>query len=75
MDKYEWIECLIHLDVLKSSVTEKVAAYILTKQEAMDLFLELKRKTVSLACARMFHARTSPTPNRVANSTSTAACT
>ena len=45
MDKHEWIECLIHLDLLKSSLTKKVDDYILTRQEAVDLFLDLKRKT------------------------------
>ena len=46
VDKTEWIEFLIHMDVLKTSLVEKVVPYILTKQEALDLFLELKRKTV-----------------------------
>ena len=47
MDKYEWMECCVHLDLLTSSLTEQFKELILTKQEAVELFLESKRKTVS----------------------------
>lgn len=54
MDKYEWMECCIHLDLMISSLTEKVAAYIITKQEAVELFLHSKRKTVSSRSSSSF---------------------
>jgi len=45
MDKTEWCECLIHLDILRNSWTDKIKDFIITKQEALELFFETKRKT------------------------------
>jgi hypothetical protein len=57
MDKYEWMECCIYLDLLTSSLTEKFKELILTKQEAVELFLESKRKTVSYSSSSSLASR------------------
>ena len=43
MDKHEWLECLIHFNVLKSSKQEQAEAYLLTREECMDLFSGTKK--------------------------------
>ena len=57
MDKHEWMECCVHLDLLTSSLTEQFKELILTKQEAVELFLESKRKTVSYSSSSSLASR------------------